>query len=104
MPKNNISTCLALINHAENPKNLDGTHSAGGNLAQADFAHVKGVVVATNSYVVVNKIRVLPSAREAAVVEINISLFEGTQFALLLVLLDGIEGLLGGNFELCSCT
>jgi hypothetical protein len=48
----------------------------------------------------VHELRVLPSAGKAAVVEIDVSLLEGAQLALFFVLFDGVQRLLGRDFEL----
>ena len=91
---------LAFVNHAQDPEHLDWPHFARLNLAQADFADVERVVVAAHADVRVHEGGVLPGARKAAVVEIDVALLEGAQLALLLVLLDWVERLLGRNFEL----
>ena len=49
-----------------------------------------------------DKVGVLPGAREAAVVEVNIAFLENSELPLLLILFDWIERLFGSNFKLFS--
>jgi hypothetical protein len=100
---NELPVHFAVVNHAENAKNLDGRDGAGLELLHADLEAIDRIVVALDVAAVgkfEGDLRRLPRLRERAVVEEDVAVAVKARHAVLGVLLDWVEGLRAGDLEL----
>ena len=73
---------MYLTYHGQHTQHLDRPDRAGGDGLEANLAHVDGVIVAVEPSVGVRGVRILPRARKAAVVELEVATLELAQHAL----------------------